>query len=130
VDEDHRRSRTGGDVTDPGVAYPDEVRRELRSGGEARVVCNRCRAARSAERYQQGDTPATADHARLRNATRASVMRSGWELHRAVICSPVPAAVRSWESSITSSVGVAAATVPFAMTPSSSPPQGRASRLP
>src|SRR5438552_14761349 len=42
-------------------------------------------------------------------------MSSGWELHSAVICSPAPAAVRSWESSINSTVGVAATTVPFTM---------------
>src|SRR5204863_164283 len=79
-------------VTDLGVAELKEARRELRACREPLAVRNRRRTARGGERRTQRER-LPAHQVRVRSAARASVAMSGWVLHNAVICSPVPATV-------------------------------------
>ena len=91
VDQHHRRSRAGVDVTDAGPVHDAGVRREQRPGGPPRFRGQGSRPA--GEEGHGGEQPPPGAHPGALSARRASSTICGWELHSAWIWSPAPEAV-------------------------------------
>src|SRR5690349_23423984 len=104
----HRRTGPRVDVANAGAVDPHASRDEPRTGGEPPRFRYRRRSTGSDPEPAQQEP----FHPMFRRAARATATMAGWELQTAAVASPTPLATTDCASSMMSTVGVPAATLP------------------